>query len=100
MKKSSTREIVNKYSVNMSLKCISDSNVCILVIAATELVSKQDKSIFNILKENNKPFILVINKIDLLTKNDLKVLKSKISYFANILLELRLSIYLLLKIEI
>ena len=85
MKKSSTKEIINKYSVNMSLKCISDSNVCILVISATDLVSKQDKSIFNILKENNKPFILVINKIDLLNKNDLKILKSKITYFANIL---------------
>ena len=85
MKKSSTKEIVNKYSINMSLKCISESNICILVISAEELVSKQDKTIFNILKDNNKPFILVINKIDLLNKNDLKILKSKIDYFSNIL---------------
>ena len=85
MKKASTKEIVNKYSINMSLKCISDSNICILVISAEELVSKQDKTIFNILKENNKPFILVINKIDLVGKNDLKILKSKVDYFSNIL---------------
>ena len=85
MKKASTKEIVNKYSINMSLKCISESNICILVISAEELVSKQDKTIFNILKDNNKPFILVINKIDLLNKNDLKILKSKIDYFSNIL---------------
>ena len=85
MKKASTKEIVNKYSINMSLKCISESNICILVISAEELVSKQDKSIFNILKDNNKPFILVINKIDLVNKNDLKILKSKIDYFSNIL---------------
>ena len=85
MKKASTKEIVNKYSINMSLKCISESNICILVISAEELVSKQDKTIFNILKDNNKPFILVINKIDLVNKNDLKVLKSKIDYFSNIL---------------
>ena len=85
MKKASTKEIVNKYSINMSLKCISESNICILVISAEELVSKQDKTIFNILKDNNKPFILVINKIDLINKNDLKILKSKIDYFSNIL---------------
>jgi len=85
MKKSSTKEIVNKYSINMSLKCISESNLCILVISAEELVSKQDKTIFNILKDNNKPFILVINKIDLVSKNELKILKSKIDYFSNIL---------------
>ena len=85
MKKASTKEIVNKYSINMSLKCISESNICILVISAEELVSKQDKTIFNILKDNNKPFILVVNKIDLVSKNDLKILKSKIDYFSNIL---------------
>ena len=85
MKKASTKEIVNKYSINMSLKCISESNICILVISAEEFVSKQDKTIFNILKDNNKPFILVINKIDLVNKNDLKILKSKIDYFSNIL---------------
>ena len=50
MKKSSTKEVVNKYSVGMSLKRISESNICILVISAEELVSKQDKAIFNILK--------------------------------------------------
>ncbi len=85
MKKTSTKEIVNKYSINMSLRCINESNLCILVISAEELVSKQDKSIFNILKDNNKPFILVINKIDLVNKNEIKILKSKIDYFSNIL---------------
>ena len=85
MKKSSTKEIINKYSINMSLKCISDANVCVLVISGTELVSKQDKNIFNIIKENNKPFILVINKVDLINKNDMKKLRSSIDYFSNIL---------------
>ncbi len=85
MKKASTKEIVNKYSVSMSLKRISESNICILVISAEELVSKQDKAIFNILKDNNKPFILVINKIDLVRRGELKILKDKIEYFSNIL---------------
>ena len=56
------------------------------MISALELVSKQDKNIFNIIKENNKPFILVINKIDLINKIELKKLKSNIDYFSNILL--------------
>ncbi len=85
MRKASNKEIVNKYSINMSLKCISESHVCILVISAEELVSKQDKTIFKIIKDNNKPFILVINKIDLVNKKDIKMLKSKIDYFSNIL---------------
>tara|TARA_B100001063_G_C16750294_1_gene549913 strand:- start:291 stop:1625 length:1335 start_codon:yes stop_codon:yes gene_type:complete len=85
MKKSSTKELINKYSINMSLKCIYDANICILVISATDLVSKQDKNIFNIIKENNKPFILVINKVDLINKNDMKKLRSSIDYFSNIL---------------
>ena len=85
MKKASTKEVVNKYSVSMSLKRISESNICILVISAEELVSKQDKAIFNILKDNNKPFILVINKIDLVRRGELKILKDKIEYFSNIL---------------
>ncbi len=85
MKKASTKEIVNKYSINMSLRSINESNLCILVISALELVSKQDKNIFNIIKENNKPFILVINKIDLIDKDTLRKLKTKIDYFSNIL---------------
>ena len=80
MKKASTKEVVNKYSVSMSLKRISESNICILVISAEELVSKQDKAIFNILKDNNKPFILVINKIDLVRRGELKILKDKIKF--------------------
>ena len=85
MKKSSTKETINKYAISMSLKCINESDICILVISAIELISKQDKSIFNIIKENNKPFILVINKIDLINKIELKKLKSNIDYFSNIL---------------
>ncbi len=85
MKKSSTKDIINKYSVSMSLQCISDANLCILIISAQEMVSKQDKSIFKIIKETNKPFILVINKIDLINKNDLSKLRNNIDYFSNIL---------------
>ncbi len=85
MKKSSGRDIINKYSISMSLNSIKSSKICILIISAEELVSKQDKSIFNIIRDYNKPFILVINKIDLITKQDYKSLKNKIDYFSNIL---------------
>ena len=85
MKKSSTKELIDKYSINMSLQSISDSDICILVISAKDFVTKQDKSIFNIIKDNHKAFILVINKIDLINKDELKTLRSKIGYFSNIL---------------
>ena len=85
MKKSSGRDIINKYSISLSLNSIKSSKICILIISAEELVSNQDKSIFNIIRDYNKPFILVINKIDLITKQDYKSLKNKIDYFSNIL---------------
>ena len=85
MKKSSTKDIINKYSITMSLKCLTDADICILIISAQEMVTKQDKSIFNIIKDSNKPFILVVNKIDLVNKNDLTKLRKNIDYFSNIL---------------
>ena len=85
MKKSSTKDIINKYSITMSLKCLTDADICILIISAQDMVTKQDKSIFNIIKDSNKPFILVVNKIDLVNKNDLSKLRKNIDYFSNIL---------------
>ena len=85
MKKSSKKDIINKYSITMSLKCLTDADICILIISAQEMVTKQDKSIFNIIKDSNKPFILVVNKIDLVNKNDLTKLRKNIDYFSNIL---------------
>ena len=77
MRKSSNKEIVNKYSINMSLKCISESHVCILVISAEGLYQNKTNQFLILSKDNNKPFILVINKIDLVKKNDLKYLRAK-----------------------
>ena len=85
MKKSSTKDIINKYSITMSLKCLTDADICILIISAQDMVTKQDKSIFNIIRDSNKPFILVVNKIDLVNKNDLSKLRKNIDYFSNIL---------------
>ena len=69
----------------MSLNSIKSADICILLISASELVSKQDKNIFNIIRDYNKPFILVINKMDLVTVDKQKVLKDRIDYFSNIL---------------
>ena len=69
----------------MSLKCLTDADICILIISAQDMVTKQDKSIFNIIRDSNKPFILVVNKIDLVNKNDLSKLRKNIDYFSNIL---------------
>lgn len=53
-------------SMMRSIKAIEDSDIVILVLEATEPVSRQDKRIASIAIEAGKGLIVLINKIDLL----------------------------------
>ena len=50
---------------------IDDNDVLLFLIAANEEWGRGDEFVLNRLKETGKPIILVINKIDLLTKEEL-----------------------------
>ncbi len=63
-------ENIEKYSLLRSLKAIDRSDVCILVIDASEGIIEHDKHIAGYAKEAGKPLIIVVNKWDLIDNKD------------------------------
>src|SRR5467141_472472 len=61
-KQSSSVEV---FSVMRSQKSIERANVCALVIDAVDGVTAQDKKIAGLIQENEKPCLVIVNKLDL-----------------------------------
>ena len=61
-------ENIEKYSVIRAVAAIERSDVCLLVIDATEGITEQDKRIAGVAHEAGKGVIIVVNKWDLLKK--------------------------------
>ena len=59
-----------RYSVARALRAIDRSDVVLMVIDATEGVTEQDQKIAGYAHEAGKGMIVVVNKWDLLTKNN------------------------------
>lgn len=73
-KKGRIFEAVEKYSLIRSLKAIDRSDVCILVIDASEGIVEHDKHIASYALEAGKAIVIVVNKWDLI-ENKEKALK-------------------------
>lgn len=73
-------EHIEKYSVLRALKAIERSDVCLLVIDASEGIIEQDKHITDYIVESGKAVVIVVNKWDLAKdKNaDIKTFTKKI----------------------
>ena len=56
---------VEVFSVMRSQKSIERADVCALVIDAVEGVTAQDKKIAGLIQQNEKPCLVVVNKLDL-----------------------------------
>jgi len=69
-KKTKVAEDVEFYSVMRSVRTIEDSDVCILMLDATRGVEGQDQSIFHLIHRNNKGVVVVVNKWDLIEKDN------------------------------
>lgn len=69
-KKSKIKEQIERYSAVRTLAAIENSDVCILIVDAEEGVSEQDEKIIGYAHENNKAIIIVVNKWDLIEKDD------------------------------
>jgi GTP-binding protein len=69
-KKSKIMETVEKYSVLRSFTAVERADICILVIDADKGVTEQDIRIAGYSHENNKGMIVVINKWDLIEKDN------------------------------
>ena len=83
-RKSKTVSTVQKFSINSTLNTIRSTDICVFMIDAEEGITKQDKTILNIIKKNNKAFIVVINKTDTRNQSEILELKKDLKYFSNI----------------
>ncbi len=68
-RKSRVHEDIEFYSVMRSIRTIENSDICVLMIDATEGFEAQDMNIFRLIQKNNKGVVVVVNKWDLLEKN-------------------------------
>jgi len=68
-KKKKVHENIEFYSVLRSIKAIEESDVCIMMIDATEGMQKQDLGIFYTIEKAKKGVVILVNKWDLVEKN-------------------------------
>lgn len=61
---------IERYSVFRALLAIERADVCVIMIDATVGVTAQDARIAGLAHENGKPSVIVINKWDLVEKDD------------------------------
>lgn len=69
-RKSKIKEQIERYSAVRTLAAIENADVCILMIDAEEGVAEQDEKIIGYAHELNKAIMLVVNKWDLIEKDD------------------------------
>lgn len=79
-RKNKVTEDLEFYSVMRSVRSIEISDVCILMIDASQGVEAQDMSIYNLIIKNKKACVIVVNKWDLVEKetNTMRDYKKKI----------------------
>lgn len=69
-KRTKVKEDVEFYSVMRSVRTIEDSDVCILILDATRGIESQDVSIFHLIERNKKGCVILVNKWDLIEKDN------------------------------
>lgn len=63
-------DVVERYAVNASLKSTTKAHVTLYVIDALEGVTSQDKRLVDLLDERKTPFMILVNKMDLVQRKD------------------------------
>ena len=74
-KRAKVHEDLEFYSVLRSVRSIEDSDVCMLLLDATRGVEAQDVTIFNLMVRNKKGIVILVNKWDLIEKDNASVKK-------------------------
>jgi GTP-binding protein len=69
-RKSKVNEAIEKFSVLRSYAAVDKSDVCVIMIDGTEGIAEQDTKIAGYAHEQGKACIFVINKWDIVQKND------------------------------
>ncbi len=89
-KKSKVTEDLEFFSVLRSVRAIESSDVCILMIDASAGVEAQDMNIFSLIVRNKKGCVIVVNKWDLVEKNNntmrdfTEAIRNRISPFSDV----------------
>src|SRR5258708_11463680 len=69
-KKTKVKENIEFYSVMRTIKALEEADVVILMIDAVEGIESQDINIFHLAEKNKKGVMIVVNKWDLIEKNN------------------------------
>ena len=69
-KKGKTMEDLEFYSVMRSIRAIEASDVCVLMLDAQQGIESQDLNIHNLIVRNRKGCVIVVNKWDLIEKEN------------------------------
>lgn len=89
-KRTKVKEDVEFYSTMRSVRAIEDSDVCILILDATRGMESQDVSIFHLIDRNKKGVVILVNKWDLIEKDNAstneytKMIKERIAPFVDV----------------
>lgn len=89
-KRTKVKEDVEFYSTMRSIRAIEDSDVCILMLDATRGIEAQDVSIFHLIERNKKGVVILVNKWDLVEKDNsstltfTKTIKERIAPFVDV----------------
>jgi len=89
-RKGRVTEDLEFYSVLRSIRAIENSDVCLLLVDATQGLESQDMNIFNLIIKNRKGVVLVVNKWDLVEKETqtmaefTKLIKKRVAPFQDI----------------
>ncbi len=74
-KKGKVNEDLEFYSVMRSIRSIEQSDVCILMLDASQGIESQDMSIFQLVVRNKKGCVIVVNKWDLVKEKSTNTMK-------------------------
>jgi GTP-binding protein len=69
-KKTKVKENIEFYSVMRTIKALEEADVIILMVDAVEGLESQDINIFHLAEKNKKGIVLVVNKWDLIEKDN------------------------------
>ena len=89
-KKNKVTEDLEFYSVLRSVRSIEESDVCVLMLDASQGIEAQDMNIFHLIVKNRKGCVVVVNKWDLIEKesntmkNYTEELKRKLAPFNDV----------------
>ena len=89
-KKTKVSENLEFYSVMRSIRAIESSDVCLLLLDATQGIESQDLNIFSLIVRNKKGAVVVVNKWDLVEKTNksteqyTKLIKERLAPFQDV----------------